>query len=99
HILNLPPFPTRRSSDLKSSSLPIGESRGNVWIKFSPTLVSSLSSVRLSHRVFICGRWKFVVAILSSFASCARVSQNHLLILLLLDRKSTRLNSSHVAIS
>src|SRR5699024_12256233 len=90
----LPPrsLPTRRSSDLPDSAFRILYQVQNVfsvkWIKsdFMPVLVECRGKVSLQANV-----WKAVI--LTIWIA------GFLLILIRQDRKSTRLNSSHVSIS
>src|SRR5439155_25047841 len=95
--LDLPSFPTRRSSDLLGERMPGLEIHAQV-----------LENV-FDGALLMRPRWAtwaeglaLLVAGLIVVCSVPRLSPGRstgLLLLLLIDRKSTRLNSSHVAIS
>src|SRR5699024_11623472 len=92
---HLPSFPTRRSSDLDKSICPFQDGRArfdnisncrNLPLRLSP-YIRFQCRFKSSQREFI-----------DSQHSCQLVFF-HFINELLLDRKSTRLNSSHVSIS
>src|SRR5699024_11364725 len=93
--VTLPPFPTRRSSDLvldlqvysgPQSLVPFTQSKSYPWGEF----VMIICLLRLSRGLHLFKQVNFgelrMIIILSIFQAS-------------LDRKSTRLNSSHVSIS
>src|SRR5207253_5865006 len=90
---DLSSFPTRRSSDLKLLSL-----FRHVQIHMHALCAVHLTDDRARHDVPRGQLLRFVVALHESFEAdiaqhAAFTAQRHI------DRKSTRLNSSHVAIS
>src|SRR5699024_11767854 len=93
HLYSLHSFPTRRSSDLKPYNELLHLPFHNLLFlnclynkeSAQKRQVLLLSTLHSSSSIVL--EWKFYVLI------------SHLLLLLYLDRKSTRLNSSHVSIS
>src|SRR5207253_10599935 len=86
---NLHSFPTRRSSDLLVRLFHVLDARPrSIILRFCGPLNWStlLSGLRGLRNVGLFGAWRRQVRVLSRGHACR-------------DRKSTRLNSSHVAIS
>src|SRR5699024_11917560 len=93
--LNINSFPTRRSSDLTNGKyadlINIEFEKNNIPITFAQGLgVKSSSTYRFIHTIFNWARNYYGVNEIKSIFVAGDIK---------IDRKSTRLNSSHVSIS
>src|SRR5699024_12731352 len=86
HALALPPFPTRRSSDLDAISIDAAARVALITYPLMVLLFGALYGCTVSPGQALCG----VVSLQTAHGR--RVGRDR-------DRKSTRLNSSHVSIS
>src|SRR5207253_8038889 len=95
----LPSFPTRRSSDLSFFGIQPGE--GNVHLVAAPfyhtaVLTFGGSSLHMGHTLVLMDKWTPEGTLDS--VERYRCTTTHMVPTMFQDRKSTRLNSSHVAI-
>src|SRR5206468_11839785 len=93
---DLPPFPTRRSSDLRSGDMNLGASwanPGQILTKFSPTEINSENGIRFPETKQCPPEPRIPTGTVAMFFDPPRSNSARR------DRKSTRLNSSHDQIS
>src|SRR5690606_41568284 len=96
HYRNPHPFPTRRSSDLKyvlSTSLEHSDWQNTLFLKSIDEMINLKASGEGEIRVYGSA------AVVQALFKYELVDELRLLTFPIIDRKSTRLNSSHVKIS